>query len=35
MDINMPIMDGIEATEIIKEQFPAIKIIAVTAYTSK
>lgn len=31
MDINMPIMDGIEATRIIKQQDPNIPIVAVTA----
>ncbi|MFH1000659.1 MAG: response regulator transcription factor [Bacteroidota bacterium] len=30
MDINMPEMDGIEATSIIHEQFPGIKIIALS-----
>ena len=31
MDINMPSMDGIEATRIIKQQYPNIPIVAVTA----
>jgi PAS domain S-box-containing protein len=31
MDLKMPIMDGIEATMILKEQFPGILIIAQTA----
>ncbi len=31
MDINMPIMDGIEATRILKLEFQQIPIIAVTA----
>lgn len=30
MDINMPIMDGIEATRIISKQWPEIKIMALS-----
>jgi DNA-binding NarL/FixJ family response regulator len=32
MDINMPIMDGIEATEIANRTFPDIKIIALSMF---
>lgn len=32
MDIKMPVMDGIEATKIIKAKFPEVIIIAFTAY---
>ncbi|CAM3506579.1 MULTISPECIES: response regulator [Saccharibacillus] len=32
MDIKMPGMDGLEATEIIGEKYPEIKIVMVTAY---
>ncbi len=32
MDIKMPVMDGHEASRIIKNQFPSIPIIAVTAF---
>ena len=35
MDINMPVMDGIEATIQIKLINPHMNIIATTAYTSK
>ncbi len=33
MDINMPVMDGLEATRLIKSVHPEIPIIAQTAYT--
>ncbi len=33
MDLKMPVMGGIEATEILKRQFPEIPVIAQTAYT--
>jgi CheY-like chemotaxis protein len=32
MDINMPKMDGIEATRIIKTEFPSIIIVVQTAF---
>jgi len=32
MDVNMPIVDGVQATRIIKREMPQIKIIAVTVY---
>jgi DNA-binding NarL/FixJ family response regulator len=32
MDINMPVMNGTEATRLIKREFPDIKIIALTVY---
>ena len=35
MDINMPVMDGYEATKMIKKQFPQIPIIAQTAFAIK
>ena len=33
MDLKMPVMDGIEAAKILKQQFPDIPIIAQTAYS--
>jgi len=32
MDINMPKMDGIEATKIIKQEYPEIVIVVQTAF---
>ena len=34
MDLKMPVMGGIEASKILKQQFPDIPIIAQTAYSS-
>jgi len=33
MDIEMPVMDGLRATAIIKERWPRIKVIILTLYT--
>lgn len=35
MDLKMPFLNGIEATKIIRKDFPYIKIIALTSYDSK
>lgn len=35
MDINMPDMDGIEATKEVKKLYPNIKIIMLTMYSSR
>jgi len=32
MDISMPILDGIEATEKVLEKYPQLKIIALTTF---
>lgn len=32
MDIEMPVMNGIEATRIIRQKYPQIKIVMVTVY---
>jgi DNA-binding NarL/FixJ family response regulator len=32
MDINMPVMDGVQATCELKKEFPEIKILALTSY---
>ncbi len=35
MDINMPEMNGIDATKIIKSKFPGIRILMLTMYSSR
>lgn len=32
MDVVMPVMDGIEATKILRERFPAIKILVLSSF---
>lgn len=32
MDLKMPVMDGMEATQIIRKKFPKVKILVVTMY---
>ena len=32
MDIRMPIMNGLEATKIIKESYPSMKILILTTF---
>jgi DNA-binding NarL/FixJ family response regulator len=32
MDLKMPIMDGMEATKIVRKQYPAIKVLVVSMY---
>lgn len=32
MDIQMPVMDGLEAIKLVKEKWPMIKVIALTMY---
>jgi len=35
MDINMPVMGGLEATRRIHDEFPSIKVLALTQYDDK
>ena len=32
MDLKMPIMDGMEATQIIRKRFPTVRVLVVTMY---
>lgn len=32
MDVRMPIMDGLDATSLIKERYPSIRVIVLTTY---
>ena len=32
MDVRMPIMDGLDATSLIKERYPSIRVIILTTY---
>ncbi len=35
MDVNMPVMDGLEATRIAKEKWPSVKIIMLTTMQTR
>lgn len=35
MDISMPLMNGIEATELIKEEFPHVKVLMLTMHDNR
>jgi DNA-binding NarL/FixJ family response regulator len=35
MDLNIPVLNGVEATKIIHKQFPVIRVIALTSYNTK
>ncbi len=32
MDLKMPVMDGMEATKLVRKKYPAIKVLVVTMY---
>jgi len=35
MDLQMPVLDGVQATRLIKQQWPAITVIALTMYATE
>ncbi len=35
MDIGMPVMNGVEATEILKKELPKIKVVAISMHSDK
>lgn len=35
MDLQMPVMDGVEATRLIKRQWPTIKVIVLTVQAAR
>jgi DNA-binding NarL/FixJ family response regulator len=35
MDVNMPEMDGIEATRLVRAQYPDVKILMLTMFNSR
>jgi two-component system, NarL family, response regulator LiaR len=35
MDLKMPVMDGITATQIISQRFPSIRVIALTSFNEE
>lgn len=35
MDLNMPVMDGIEASQLIAQQYPEIKILVLTSFSDR
>lgn len=35
MDVRMPVMDGMEATQLISQRFPDVKVLMLTMYNSR
>jgi DNA-binding NarL/FixJ family response regulator len=35
MDLRMPVLDGVQATQVIKHQWPTITVIVLTMYTTE
>ena len=34
MDLHMPVLDGIQATQLIKQQWPAVTVVVLTVYAA-
>jgi DNA-binding NarL/FixJ family response regulator len=32
MDLHMPVLDGVQATQLIKQQWPAVTVVVLTVY---
>jgi DNA-binding NarL/FixJ family response regulator len=32
MDLHMPVLDGVQATQLIKQQWPAVTVVVLTMY---
>ena len=35
MDLQMPVMDGVRATQLIKQQWPTVTVVALTMYAAE
>jgi DNA-binding NarL/FixJ family response regulator len=35
MDARMPVMDGLQATRLIKEQWPSVRVVVLTVYAAR
>jgi len=35
MDVQMPVLDGVQATQLIKQQWPAVTVIVLTMYPTE
>jgi CheY-like chemotaxis protein len=35
MDARMPVMDGVQATRLIKDQWPTVRVVVLTVYAAR